>query len=372
MSIDWSGIHRRRGFSWAAVPLAPCSFLYGWGVALNSWRMGLRPTRSLPGFVLSIGNLTAGGTGKTPAVSMIARWAEKEGYRPVVLTRGYGGRPSEKITVIHEARGLKPTVSEVGDEALLLARRLPNVPVLVSRDRFSAGRKAYREYDANFFILDDGFQHLRLARDLDLLLMDSRDPLGNGHLLPWGPLREPAHGVKRAHALLLTRCGGGDGAGLETDKEINDLKTIPVFQSAHVPVSVVTPASGRLGVSTLKERAVVAFCGIARPQSFYETLAGLGADIRAFRGFPDHHQFSRRDVEELKGLREKLGAGLMVTTEKDWMRLEPLMGRDPAVGYLCIDMRLLPDPQAFFGMIRKKAEALGIVPKRKAQRLRVR
>ena len=339
---------------WSPV-LAPFSILYSMGirVRLSAYRHGPLKRKSLPGFVVSIGNLTVGGTGKTPAVIMLARWASDEGYRVAVLSRGYGGRYKEAILEVSDGSVIKADPLESGDEPYLLAKRLTGVPVVISRKRFTAGLFAHKKFGCNFFILDDGFQHLELKRDLDLALMDASNPFGNGHLLPWGPLREPVDQLGRADAFIITRFNENHSG----DKIVGFLKekfpSSPIFYGDHLPEKVVFPYSNEVQVpGFLKGKRILAFAGIARPEAFRETLIRLGADIVYFRGFKDHYKFKRDEIQALIQIKEKRGADYLVTTEKDWIRIASLISMYPDIAYLCIQFTLLSEKEDFFRMIK--------------------
>ena len=163
-------------------------------------------------FVISVGNITAGGTGKTPAVSMLAKWAFGEGHRVAILSKGYGGRYKHKVLEVSDGRHIYADAQVAGDEPLLLARGVSRSPVVISKKRYLAGMYAHKKFGSDFFILDDGFQHLELKRNLNLALIDASEPFGNAHLLPWGPLREPLSQLERADAFILTRFSRAQGA----------------------------------------------------------------------------------------------------------------------------------------------------------------
>jgi len=353
---DWARIHEDREFRLSYLPLSLMSLFYGMGVRIWLKRINALKKMSLPGFTISIGNITAGGTGKTPAACMIAEWALAEGYKPAVLSRGYGGRRLAKITVVSDGRNILAGPEEAGDEPYLLAGKLPGIPVITSKDRYLAGLAAHRNFGSSFFLLDDGYQHLRLKRDLDLLLMDAGRPFGNGRLLPRGPLREPVSQVSRADAVILTRAGGhGEGGkGIANDPK-NILQGLPVFHSDHMPdrVIVLSPEKA-YDLSFLRNKRVVAFAGIARPDSFRDTLIKLGAEISIFRSFPDHHPFSRDEIRGLAEERGKTGADLLITTEKDWVRVRDLMPGEGFICYLTIKFGFIGDRGDFFRMVREK------------------
>lgn len=351
--INWTELHESRRFTFFTVPLALMSLVYGLGVRLDRLISGMKKKRYLPGFVLSVGNLTTGGTGKTPAVRMLARWAMKQGYRPAIISRGYGGNYDSRIFVVSDGREIKAGPDRTGDEPYLLARVLKGVPVVVSRDRFSAGMEAYSRFRTNFFILDDGFQHVRLKRDMDIVLMDKASPFGNGHLLPWGPLREPVKNVKRAHAVIYTRSDNS------RPKEMLNgaLNSIEQFSGNHIPERLVLPFEQRESApGDLKGRKITAFAGIAKPSSFRETLLKLGAEILSFRMFRDHHCFNLSEIEEIKREKERLGADYIITTEKDWVRLGAESADIPGLGYVTITFAVTSEPDSFFEMIKKRAD----------------
>ncbi len=352
---DWSRIHQKESLGLWSPFLAFFSILYGVGCRFRLWAYskGVFKRRSLPGFVVSIGNLTTGGTGKTPAVVMLARWARSKGYHVAILSKGYGGRYKGKVLEVSDGSRIKANPRESGDEPYLLAKKLPGIPVVISGKRFLAGLFAHKKFGCDFFILDDGFQHLDLKRDLDLVLIDSDNPFGNGHLLPWGPLREPFNQLARADASILTRVsphGPGERA-LDFLKET--FPTIPMFRADHLPSSVVFPHKNEVREpGFLKGKRTLAFAGIAKPEVFRHTLIGLGADVVYFKGFKDHYQFKRGEIQALIQMKEKLGAQYLLTTEKDWMRMASSAPVYPDMAHLCLEFVLLSDQDGFFRIIK--------------------
>ena len=360
--MDWSRVHASRKFGVLTLPLALCSWVYGLGVRVHAARLKRRGPRRLAGFLLSIGNLTAGGAGKTPATCTLAQWARKTGYRVAVLSRGYGGTRKDRVLVVSDGRGVCSGPDEAGDEPVLLARALPGVPVVVSKSRYQAGIKAHEEFDADFFILDDGFQHRVLERDLDLVLVDARDPVGNGRLLPWGPLREPSRHVSRAHAVLLTRTRGWAPGQSPAEAWLSRFDHGPCFRSVHQPGPLVFSTGKSQPASSLKGKPVVAFCGIAQPGAFQETLESLGAQVRAFRGFRDHHAYTRRELDALEALCSEREAELLITTEKDWVRSMPILAAGPHTAFLRVSLEIVQGREALFQMIRERAAQKGVTP----------
>lgn len=332
-----------------------CSMLYGVGIRLRlyAYSLGLFRRRSLPGFVLSVGNLTVGGTGKTPAVIMLARYALRHGHRVAVLSRGYRGSYKTRTLEVSDGIEIKANPGEAGDEPCLLARNLPGVPVVISRKRYFAGMFAHEKFGSDFFILDDGFQHLELNRDLDLALLDAVDPVGNGRLLPRGPLREPIDQLSRADACIITRSRGHTFDSNAAAFLKNNFPEIPLFFADHLADKVIFPCLNQSrDTEILKGIRVAAFAAIAKPEMFRKTLTGLGADLAFFRGFRDHHQFTKEEILGLVEMKEKHCARYLLTTEKDWVRVAPLAPGCPDLGYLGIKFDLLADQDGLLEMIK--------------------
>ena len=300
------------------LPLAP---LYRGAVAARetAYRRGWLERARLDIPVISVGNLTFGGTGKTPTVIALVRDLVRLGRRPAILTRGYKRRDDAQVVV----GGPEPrqSVREVGDEPLEMARRLPGVPVVVDADRERGGREAFR-LGADVVVLDDGFQHLRLERDLDLVLLDAGDPFGGGRLPPLGRLREPVRALGRAGAILITKVPADwRPVVAEIERTIDRIApNLPVFVARIQPTRVHVVAEGWRDAGILAGQAVYAFAALGRPQGFAETLESAGAEIVGHRWFPDHHDYSERDLAALLSAAEAAGA-IAVTTAKDGVKL---------------------------------------------------
>lgn len=284
-------------------------FGYGWGL--------LRKKR-LPLPVISVGNISLGGTGKTPAVIMIARLLQKHGLRPVVLSRGYGRKEGSAVVI---AAGPSARPDEVGDEPAFMAGTLPDVPIVVGRDRYRSGMAAVDRFRPDAAVLDDGFQHLRLERDLDIVLIDGSDPFGSGRLFPAGVLREPPCELRRADAVLITQ--SDRTPDLERLRSlIGGYTAAPVFTARTEATVLVDLANGETRPATsLAGTPVFAFAGIARPERFFSLLTGLGAGLRGSTAFADHYRYGTDDLAVLIRRREESGAALLVTTEKDGVKL---------------------------------------------------
>jgi tetraacyldisaccharide 4'-kinase len=351
---DWSRFHQDESSGLLSPLLAFFSVLYGQGIGLRllAYNRGLFKRKSLPGFVVSIGNLTAGGTGKTPAAVMLAKWASEKGYCVAVLSRGYKGRYKNKVLEVSDGTRIHADPGVTGDEPYLLAKKLSGIPVIISKTRYLAGLFAHGKFGSDFFILDDGFQHLDLKRDLDLTLIDASRPFGNGHLLPWGPLREPVDQLTRADAFILTRACQYGSNGRAVNFLNRRFPTTPVFYGDHIPEKVVFPHSNKVcDAGILKGKRILAFAGIARPESFKDTLIRLGADAVYLKGFRDHHRFNREEIQALIRRKEKINADCLLTTEKDWVRMSSFHPVPPDMGYLCIRFSLVSGESEFFEMV---------------------
>lgn len=286
----------------------------------EAYRRGLLSSVRLEAPVVSVGNLTFGGTGKTPTVIALARDLVRNGRRPAVLTRGWGRATDAPMVAVAPDERLLPEVC--GDEPLEIACRLPGVPVVVDGDRVRGAAEAIRR-GADVLLLDDGFQHLRVTRDVDLLLVDAGDPWGGGRLPPAGRLREPADGVRRADLVVVTKLAPDDGDRLaELADEIHQLAPrMPVLGARVAPTRVRTDA-GWQPASELAGRRVVAFAGLGRPEGFLESLRQAGAEPVAWRWFADHHAYAGGDLSAVLTEAARLDA-VAVTTRKDAVKLSP-------------------------------------------------
>lgn len=271
--------------------------------------------------VISVGNITLGGTGKTPAVVQIAALLRRNHKHPVVISRGYGRRDESTLVVVSDGKQVLVDARTGGDEPVLIGSKLADVPVVVDRNRHRAALYAHRNFGSDIVILDDGFQHIRLRRDLDIVLIDAVDPFGSGRLFPAGILREPLSALKRAHAVLITNA--------ERVEELEPLKRVirqntaaRIFTSCRVPVDLVDIVTGETRpLSTLRDTSVLAFAGIARPASFVSMLRSLGAVVKAELFFPDHYVYSKEELMALFQRAADEKVNMIVTTEKDAVRL---------------------------------------------------
>jgi tetraacyldisaccharide 4'-kinase len=257
--------------------------------------------------VVSIGNLTVGGTGKTPFVEWLARWFRTQGKRVTILSRGYGAEAGAR-----------------NDEALELEQNLPDVPHLQNPDRVEGARVAIEEFECDLILLDDGFQHRRLHRDLDIVLLDALEPFGYGHLLPRGLLREPLSSLARAQVICLSRADLVDQTERDAVREqVRKHAPSAVWvELAHRPLSLLSSTGEQASVESLRGRNIAAFCGIGNPDGFRKSLEACRYKITEWREFPDHHRYSREDVARLADWANAASAEAVVCTQKDLVKLQ--------------------------------------------------
>ncbi len=276
-----------------------------------------------------MGNLTLGGTGKTPMVEAVASMLQRKALRVGVLSRGYGGRKLRSPGIVSDGKQCLLSPETAGDEPVLLAEHLADVPVIVGKNRYAAGMLAVERFGVDVILLDDGFQHVQLARDLDILLLDAMQPFGNGRLFPRGDLRERPAAVERASVVVLTHWQSEAAATLAALGLFQPAR--PLFRMQHEALDLRALADGQtLPLAALKGQRMVAFCGIGKPDHFRQMLQALEAEIMAFVAYPDHHPYTRREIEQLLGMARQRNAKLLVTTEKDGVRLrrlQPLQGQ---------------------------------------------
>ena len=324
--------------------------------------------------VISVGNLASGGSGKTPVVAAIARMLRERGERPAILSRGYGRRERvEGVLVVSDGERVLEPVTRSGDEPQMLARALSGIPVLVSPDRYVAGSFAERRFGATVCLLDDGFQHVQLERDIDLLLVAHGDL--QERMLPWGPLREPLDAARFADALLV--------AG--TDDEVTDVarslgherafRVAPRYADPQGPRrmdvgrALSDPAVERVLLDP--PRRALAVAGIARPERFYAAVRSLGWDVARELTFRDHHWFTPRDLQSIESAARDAGASVIITTEKDAVRLPKTTSGIPI---LVLPMTVEIEPAGVFEawLLERLAHARTCPPTRPAEALEAR
>lgn len=314
-----------------SLALTPFSVLYGAVVRARMalYRAGALPAHVVGAPVVSVGNLTAGGTGKTPLVGWVARALAAEGRRSCVLSRGYRRDDERKLVVVSDGGRLLADAREGGDEPRLLAEQLLGVAAVVSdADRVAAARWAMEVLGSDAFVLDDGFQHLRLARDLDVVTVDATDPWGGRLLLPRGRLREPLKGLARAGCVVITRADlASDVEGLRSEIARlcggrSAILTSRFRTRALRPLNKGAAGDGPLDAGAPQPAA--AFCAVGNPRAFFAHLRASGHDLSHTRAFPDHHAYTQKDLDRLTREAEGRGAVALLTTAKDAVKLRAL------------------------------------------------
>ncbi|MBU0675915.1 MAG: tetraacyldisaccharide 4'-kinase [Proteobacteria bacterium] len=316
--------------------------LYGVVMQFRAWgyRSGMFARARLPVPVICIGNLTMGGTGKTPMVIALAQFLLGEGWRPAVISRGYGGRAKESVNIVSDGSRVLLDVSEAGDEPFLLAQNLPGVPVLTGSRRALPGRTAIERFGADIIVMDDGFQHLALERDLDIVLFKAGTYLGRGRVFPGGELREPLSALQRAGVFCIT--GVDDAPHNETgafqDWLLENYPGRPVHLiSFQARLCDEQGGSIAFGEGANHQHYYV-MSGLAGPQSFYRSLAAFGIKTVGALSFEDHHSYQEKDLKRVVDLAIQSGATAIVTTEKDLVKLH---GQGFALPVHCFKIRMI-------------------------------
>lgn len=312
------------------VPLYFLSLLYGIGVRLRFllYCIGVFKTHRLDCKVISVGNITIGGSGKTPMAIYLAKQLLERGKKAVILSRGYKGNIKD-VGVVSDGKNILLGPEDAGDEPYLMAVKLKTVPVIVGRDRYKAGMYAVERFKPDIIILDDGFQHIRLHRDMDIALIDLRRGFGNGYLFPMGILREPLSGLRRASLIMFKGLNPlsppFDGFNCQTISFSYKAKEVSSLFDGSI-----------LNVDTLKGKKAVALSGIADPKSFSETLKELGAIVIEEIVYPDHHFYTSDDLKKIKDIAAE--AEIIVTTEKDGVKLKRLSIKDMPIYTIAVDV----------------------------------
>jgi tetraacyldisaccharide 4'-kinase len=326
--------------------MSPIEFLYYLGYTLKKRRM-LRNQRRLPHPVISIGNLTMGGTGKTPAAIAVAEEAARRGYYPVIITRGYKGK-AKGPCLVSKGGGRILSISDAGDEPALMADRLAGAAIVKSADRYAGGMFAIDKMEMSgkspVFILDDGFQRWDLARDIDIVLVDGIKAFGNKRLIPLGALRGPLEELKKADILVITKTGN--------EALASELRAInsgaPLFLSEYKTSGLRNFQGDHTSVSCVEGKKVFAFCGIANPESFRKTLEAAGCNLLELMAYRDHYQYSPQDIGDLVRVAKRLSADFILTTEKDMVKIREFKGLPQNLYALQVDFSV---DKAFFDEI---------------------
>lgn len=350
-----------------ATLLSGAASLYGGALRLRRrmYNKGALPSYQLPCPVVSVGNLTVGGTGKTPLVIFLARLINSSGCRVAIISRGYKGEAQNRGAIVYDGKSFLCDAGQSGDEPYLMASLLENVPVVVGKDRYAAGKMALKKFKPDVLLLDDAFQHLRLKRDLNLLLLDAHKPFGNTYVLPRGGLREPTTAFSDADAIIITRWD-------ESSADCRRFKDIigrqrPVFRCMHrsvirgtVPAHHPMLPLHRLDGAAVPLEALKVFCfaGLAGNQSFFDAVGQLGATIQSTMDFDDHHEYDSREILGIAESAVKAGAQCLITTDKDYVRLSADVRFPLPLIVMGVDLDFLEDDVKWQQFIKARIERM--------------
>jgi len=353
------------------------AFLYGGskvfqaGIKLRRWLYNVRifRDRTLGVQVIAIGNLTLGGTGKTPVVEKFARELRDAGRNVAILSRGYRSKPAplhlqilNKIflredqtppRIVSDGKSLLLDSEMAGDEPYMLASNLKDVVVLVDKDRVKSGRYAIEKFGCDTLLLDDGFQYWELrGRRHDVVLIDRQQPFGNEHLIPRGNLREPPSHLARAHTIFITK---SDGKTTELCERISKLNPeAAVIECVHHPLYLEDVFTGeRRGLDFLRGKKAASLSGIAQPESFEQSLVKLGAELVYSKRFADHHRFTQQEILNVINRAKKRQAEVIITTQKDAVRFPKIDRRDLLIYFMRVEIQIISGANDFHDCVRK-------------------
>jgi tetraacyldisaccharide 4'-kinase len=339
-----------------SIVLPPLSLLYGavTRTRLSLYRRGTFHTTKLDRPVISIGNITTGGTGKTPLVEHVARIIAAQGKKVCILTRGYGRKDPHLQVIVSDGYGVLASPREAGDEPYLLATKLKGLAAVISSaDRIAAGQEAIKDFGTECFVLDDGFQHLRLARDLNVVTIDATNPWGGGRLLPHGRLRESTDGLIRADCVVITRCDQVKSVDALREELLQLTNGKPIFESQMRMVRLSPLKNG--GETLAPPARVAAFCAVGNPSSFFESLRRARYELALERSFPDHHVYSQEEIDAITRSAKDAGAEFLVTTAKDAVKLRALEFSIPCY---VVEIEIEIDNSDAFGRLVSKSCAI--------------
>ena len=378
-------LNRRKGIRASTLRfiLAGFSKLYGGIVALRLalFRHRIKRERHLGCLVISIGNLTVGGTGKTPVVEMFAKALSRGGRRVAILSRGYksvkppaaqrfrskvSGKPIHNPPrVVSDGKSVLLDSKAAGDEPYMLAKNLDDVVVVVDKDRVKAGSHAIREFGVDTILLDDGLQYLRLQHRLDVVLVDRYAPFGNERMLPRGTLREPPKNLKRASYIFITKCdGGSEDELIARIRKYN--RTAEIIQCKHNPQYLRNIVTGEdEDLDFLKGKYVATISGIAVPESFENGLRKLGANVELTRRYADHHRYNEEEITTFIDRCVDRDLDMIVTTEKDFVRFPPIRSNDVPIYYLRVEIEILSGHDTWDRCVERICEPRPFIPPQK-------
>lgn len=331
----------------------PLSFIYGAMIWLRNKLYDKNIFRSLKNNtckVISVGNISVGGTGKTPVIKFLADYLKASGFKVAILSRGYK-RKSKGSVVVSDGKRVLSDILQSGDEPFLLAKKLPGVPVVTESDRYKGASLISERFQPDVILLDDGFQHRRLFRDLNIVTVDASTGFGRGLLLPAGFLREPLSSLCRASLIWLTRVDQAKEADVLIAK-IKKNTRAPIISSYHEAADLIhANTHDRFPLSFLRQKKVLLFSGIANHSAFEDTVKALGSNVVFHKKFPDHYHYRARDIETITGLSQNNNVQLILTTEKDFVRVTEFVDDKFQIYYLTIEIRICNDDDILKNML---------------------
>lgn len=336
-----SGQSSGLGASILRVLLAVAATGYSFVIRLRNflYSKGLLKIHHVDAAVICVGNITVGGTGKTPLVAWLCNLITQN-YKCAILTRGYKARAQEN--------------ADFKDEIAILSESCRGANVIVKPDRVAGATEAIDRHSAEVLVMDDGFQHRRLARDLDIIAIDATRPFGYGKLLPAGLLREPASSLKRAGAVVITRCDQIAGAEIEEiEKKLRAINPdMLIAKSIHEPVYAKSGDNKEIGIEQLKGKKIFAFCGIGNPDAFFNTIEDIGAELTGSKAYDDHCHYTDASLTEISNQAKQLGADLILTTQKDWTKVTSTFKSPLLIAYLAIEIKFLAGEDKLTALIK--------------------
>jgi len=307
---------------------------------------GWLKTHRVSAVVISIGNITAGGTGKTPLTIWVCNWLLKQNISCAILTRGYKTRQKSNFKTQNRI-----------DEPAILAKSCPRAKIIVNPDRVAGATEAVNKFGAKVLIMDDGFQHRRLDRDLDIVVIDAMRPFGYGKMLPAGLLREPVEALKRVDAVVITRCDQLPEYKLgQLERRLQSVNPdMIVVRSIHASVCAKSMGNEEISIEQLKEKTIFAFCGIGNPDAFLGTIRKLGLNLVGSKIYDDHHYYTNNDIADIYGEAKRLDANLLLSTQKDWTKtaLPASVIKDIPFAYLVIELRFVAEEDKLKGLLER-------------------
>lgn len=359
------------------------SIVYCWVVRLRIalYRNHYKHSHHLGCMVITIGNLTVGGTGKTPVVEKVARALQDGGRRVAILSRGYKskkppllrrlfraiqvGATGEPPRVVHDGRNLLLDSAQAGDEPYMLARNLKNVIVLTDKDRVKSGLFAIRNWGVDTLVLDDGFQHFKIKHRIDIVLIDRQAPFGNQFLLPRGTLREPPEQLRRARYIFITKSIlGGNEALIQRIRQYN--RTAEIIECTHRPMHLENLVTGEtLPLDFLQGQYVASLCAIAQPSSFEQAIRDLGANLELTRQFADHHRFTAADIASFLERCRRRDLAAVITTEKDAVRFPKINNPPVPILFLRVEIEILTGHESWNDFVARLCSPKQFIPPEK-------